>query len=104
MITPIHIAESQKAATVTTDFADRVPQEAGVHNRPANSRTPLRIGYDTLAENPFSPSSAINYLKSVLLALIEVGPEHEYFVFVSPKNRHLFHIDAPNVHFVDCFF
>jgi len=63
----------------------------------------MRIGYDTLVENPLNPSSAINYIKGVLHALMECGPEHEYFVFVSPKNRHLFNIQAENVHLVNCF-
>jgi glycosyltransferase involved in cell wall biosynthesis len=67
-----------------------------------DAQAPMRIGYDTLVENPLNPSSAINYLKSVLWALVEVGPQHEFFVFVSPKNRHLFQVDAPNVHLVNC--
>lgn len=62
----------------------------------------MRIGYDTLVENPLHPSSAINYIKSVLRAMVEIGPEHEYFVFVSPKNYHHFDIKAPNVHLVNC--
>jgi glycosyltransferase involved in cell wall biosynthesis len=64
----------------------------------------MRIGYDTLIENPFRPSSAINYIKSVLRALVQVGPEHEYFVFVSPRNRHHFEFNAPNVHLLNCGF
>lgn len=63
----------------------------------------MRIGFDTLVENPVRPSSAINYLKSVLRALAEAAPEHEIFVFVSPRNRHLFEIDLPNVRHVNCF-
>jgi glycosyltransferase involved in cell wall biosynthesis len=71
---------------------------------PPSSATGLRIGFDTLVENPLSPSSAFNYLQSILRALVEVGPEHQYFVFVSPKNRKFFQMDAANVHLIDCFF
>lgn len=63
----------------------------------------MRIGFDTLVENPLAPSSAINYLKSVLRALVAAAPEHEIFVFVSPKNRQMFQVDAPNVRYVNCF-
>jgi glycosyltransferase involved in cell wall biosynthesis len=63
----------------------------------------MRIGFDTLIENPLNPSSAINYLQTVLRALAEDSAGHELFVFVSPKNRHLFETDAPNVHLVNCF-
>ncbi len=66
-------------------------------------RLVLRIGYDTLVENPVNPSSAINYLVSVLRTLVEVGPDHQYFVFVSPKNRHLFNLQASNVTWINCF-
>jgi len=63
----------------------------------------MRIGFDTLTENPLHPSSAINYLKSVLRTLVVEARDHEIFVFVSPKNRHLFKVDAPNVRYINCF-
>jgi glycosyltransferase involved in cell wall biosynthesis len=63
----------------------------------------MRIGYDTLVENPFAPSSAIYYLKAALRALVKAAPEHEFFVFVSPHNREFFWLEAPNVQFVNCF-
>ena len=64
----------------------------------------MRIGYDTLIENPLHPSSAINYLQTLLKALTQEPGEHELFVFVSPKNRHLFQVSSPNVHLINCFF
>jgi glycosyltransferase involved in cell wall biosynthesis len=63
----------------------------------------MRIGFDTLIENPLRPSSAINYLKSVLRALVRIAPEHQFVVFVSPRNRKLFQVDAPNVAYVMCW-
>jgi glycosyltransferase involved in cell wall biosynthesis len=63
----------------------------------------VRIGFDTLVENPLRPSSAINYLKSVLRAMAVAAPDDDIFVFVSPKNRRLFEIDQPNVRLINCF-
>lgn len=63
----------------------------------------MRIGYDTLVENPENPSSAIHYIRRLLETMVQIAPEHDFFVFVSPKNRHLFSIDAPNVRLVNCF-
>jgi glycosyltransferase involved in cell wall biosynthesis len=63
----------------------------------------MRIGYDTLVENPENPSSAIHYIRRLLETMVRIAPQHEFFVFVSPKNRHLFSVDAPNVHLVNCF-
>jgi len=64
----------------------------------------MRIGYDTLIEHPLRPSSAINYLKSVLEAVSRIGVDDEFFVFVSPANRHHFaKFEKSNVHLVNCF-
>ncbi|MGH7517723.1 MAG: glycosyltransferase family 4 protein [Gemmatimonadales bacterium] len=63
----------------------------------------MRIGYDTLVENPHNPSSALQYIRRLLETLVRVAPEHEYFAFVSPANRHLFELEAPNLHLVNCF-
>jgi glycosyltransferase involved in cell wall biosynthesis len=54
----------------------------------------MRIGFDTLIENPFSPSSAINYLKDLLRALIRIAPDDELVVFVSRANREQFDISS----------
>jgi glycosyltransferase involved in cell wall biosynthesis len=62
----------------------------------------MRIGLDTLIENPRQPSSAIHYLKKLNAALAAAGPEHEFFVFVSPANRALFTTQAPNLRYVLC--
>jgi glycosyltransferase involved in cell wall biosynthesis len=64
----------------------------------------MRIGYDTLIENPLNPSSAIDYLRNLLGALAGLlGDLHELFVFVSPKNRRLFDLALPRVRLVNCF-
>lgn len=63
----------------------------------------LRIGYDTLVENPRNPSSALQYIRLLLAALVRAAPQHEFYAFVSPANRHLFELDAPNLHLVNCF-
>lgn len=63
----------------------------------------MRIGYDTLIENPENPSSAIHYIGRLLETLVRMAPEHEFFVFVGPRNRHLFSLAAPNVQLVNCF-
>ncbi len=62
----------------------------------------MRIGLDTLIEDPRQPSSAIHYLKRLNAALAAAGPEHEFFVFVSPANRALFTTQAPNLRYVLC--
>lgn len=62
----------------------------------------MRIGYDTLVENPLNPSSAIVYLKRVLDGLCRLAPEHEIYALVSPRNRHLFTFDHPNLTLVNC--
>ena len=55
---------------------------------PTLARSPqLRIGVDTLFEDPTQPSSAIDYLKNLLEFLPRAGPQHKFFVFVSPRNR-----------------
>src|SRR5713226_4579984 len=62
----------------------------------------MRIGIDTLFEHPERPSSAIDYLHQLVRGLPEVGPEHEYLVFTSPRNK--FHFEAmarPNVRLVN---
>jgi glycosyltransferase involved in cell wall biosynthesis len=63
----------------------------------------MRIGYDTLIEDPLKPSSAIDFLRRHLVALSSAGPTCQFYVFVSPKNRDFFYFEAPNVNFVNCF-
>jgi glycosyltransferase involved in cell wall biosynthesis len=62
----------------------------------------MRIGLDTLIENPRRPSSAIHYLQQLIANLATLGREHDFFVFVSPANRELFRTQAPNLHYVPC--
>jgi glycosyltransferase involved in cell wall biosynthesis len=67
------------------------------------SRAALKIGIDTLFEDPGRPSSAIDYLKNLVDCLPRAGPQHSYYVFVSPRNRNHFQPVGPNVRLVNCF-
>jgi glycosyltransferase involved in cell wall biosynthesis len=67
------------------------------------SNSTLKIGIDTLFENPTSPSSAIDYLKNLVDCLPRAGPAHSYYVFVSPRNRGHFARHHANVQFINCF-
>jgi glycosyltransferase involved in cell wall biosynthesis len=62
----------------------------------------MRIGYDTLSENPFRPSSAINYVQSLLKTVAAISPGDSLFVFVSPRNRDHFPCREQNLHEVMC--
>jgi len=62
----------------------------------------MRIGYDTLVENPLRPSSALEFLRLLLGAMARRAPGHEIVVFVSPKNRALFEDRPPNVRLLEC--
>lgn len=62
----------------------------------------MRIGIDTLVENPRRPSSAIHYLQQMIRTLACAAPEHELVVFVSAANQALFTFQAPNVRYVRC--
>ena len=46
----------------------------------------LRIGIDTLFENPLKPSGATGYLRTLLRWLPVVGKEHRFCAFVSRRN------------------
>jgi glycosyltransferase involved in cell wall biosynthesis len=64
----------------------------------------MKIAIDTLFEHPDHPSSAIDYLRNVAIALPKVDPAHSYYLLVSPRNRHHFDdISHANLHLVDCF-
>ena len=64
----------------------------------------MKIAIDTLFEHPERPSSAIDYLKCLADFLPQVGPEHSYHLFVSPRNLHHFkHLRHSNLHLVNCF-
>jgi glycosyltransferase involved in cell wall biosynthesis len=70
---------------------------------PTLARTPqLKIGIDTLFEDPTQPSSAIDYLKNLLEFLPRAGPQHRFFAFVSPRNRCHFQNVQKNVWLVNC--
>ncbi|MFL5946355.1 MAG: glycosyltransferase family 4 protein [Gaiellaceae bacterium] len=63
----------------------------------------LRVGINTLFENPAIGTGGITYLRNLVRRLAEIE-EHEYVLYVSPENRHLFEIDRPNVRHVLCPF
>jgi len=62
----------------------------------------VRIGYDTLVENPRRPSSAINFLQSLLGSLSRIG-DAELVVFVSRANAASFVQAGSASQFVRCF-
>ncbi len=62
----------------------------------------MRIGYDTLIENPLRPSSALEFLRLLLGAMARQAPDEEIVAFVSPKNRVRFENGPPNVRLVEC--
>ena len=64
----------------------------------------MHIAFDTLSENPFAPSSAINFFVSFAETLCRVRePEDRWSVLVSPANRHLFeHAAADGVDLIEC--
>jgi glycosyltransferase involved in cell wall biosynthesis len=79
--------------------ADRVSTQS----RCALSTSTLKIGIDTLFEDPENPSSAIDYLKNLIDFLPRAGPQHSYYAFISSRNRRHFPHTNPNVQFVNCF-
>lgn len=63
----------------------------------------MRIGIDTLFEDPTHGSSAVDYLVHLVRTLARIATEHEVVVFVSFRNRHLFaDVEADNFQFVNC--
>ena len=60
------------------------------------------IGFDTLSENPESPTSAINYLIE-FSDYFKDKDQYKILLFVSKKNRHLFK-NGENTKFVNCHF
>jgi len=63
----------------------------------------MRIAIDTLFEHPEHPSSAINYLVDAVRFLPNARPDHEFVVFVSPRNRYHFEdLVQPNVYLLNC--
>jgi len=62
----------------------------------------LRIGINTLSIVPGEVGGGETYLKSLVQALAEVDTENEYFLFVTPLNRHLFSTDAKNFTCIAC--
>lgn len=65
----------------------------------------MKIAIDTLFEHPDHPTSAIDYLVNLVAFLPTVGPTHEFFALVSPRNRFRFENGHhSNLHLVDCGF
>jgi len=60
----------------------------------------MRIGFNTLSENPFSPSGAQGYFINLLREIGKLDTENEYVVFVSRTNRHLYEFGYQNFRLV----
>src|SRR5688572_19438542 len=61
----------------------------------------MRIGYDTLIENPRRPSSAINFLRTLLWALTDV-PGADVVALVSRENAAFFETPGRTLQSVRC--
>lgn len=63
----------------------------------------MKIGIDTLFENPAFPTGATGYMINLLRCLAELDRENEYFIFVSDANKHLYEVRQDNFHYVKCW-
>jgi glycosyltransferase involved in cell wall biosynthesis len=63
----------------------------------------MNIGIDTLFESPAFPTGATGYMVNLLRCLAELDHEHEYFIFVSNANGHLYQIRQENFHYITCW-
>ena len=50
----------------------------------------MKIAINTLSENPYAPSGAQGYYINLLRELSEIGQDHQFYLFVSKANQHLF--------------
>lgn len=75
-------------------------------NDPTKDASRFRIGINTLAENPFAPSGATNYMVGFLDALKRIDSHNQYYLFISPRNREQFSSceEAGNFTFVNCHY
>ena len=56
----------------------------------------MRVGIDTLFEDPAIGTGGVTYIHNLVRRVADLD-ENEYVLYVSPRNRHLFDIDRPNV-------
>lgn len=64
----------------------------------------MRIGINTLFENPAIGTGGLTYLCNLLPALSRMDQKNEYILFVSPLNRKMFEGLGPNFSLVECPF
>jgi len=50
----------------------------------------MKIGFNTLSENPYAPSGAQGFYINLMRELSRLGKEHTFFLFVSKANQHFF--------------
>jgi glycosyltransferase involved in cell wall biosynthesis len=62
----------------------------------------MRIGINTLFEDPTIGTGGLTYIRNLVHALSKVDGSHEYVLFVSPLNKHLFETEAANFSLVLC--
>src|SRR5690348_13021934 len=62
----------------------------------------MRIGINTLFENPKTGTGGLTYIRNLVSALAQIDRNNEYSIFVSPLNRELFPVESPNFSFVLC--
>lgn len=56
----------------------------------------MRIGFNTLSENPKSPSGSLDFFIQMTKQLLAQDPKNDYYIFVSKTNRHLFKTGLAN--------
>ena len=64
----------------------------------------MRIGIDTLFENPTIGTGGLTYIQNLVHCLADLDDENEYVLYVSPQNRSLFNVERPNVRQALCPF
>jgi glycosyltransferase involved in cell wall biosynthesis len=57
----------------------------------------MKIGINALFIRPGWHGGTEVYLRSLLSALLEIGHEHEFYLFTNKENHHTFLFDAPNI-------
>lgn len=64
----------------------------------------MRVGINTLFENPKTGTGGVTYIRNLVRGLSAVDGDHEYVLFTSPHNEHLFDGLGPNFSYVPCPF
>ena len=64
----------------------------------------MNIAFNTLVDNPIKPTGSLVFFTKILEEFSRIDDRNQYFVLVSPTNRHLFKIHKNNFHYVNCYY